>query len=112
MSGLCCAPDAGPSVILVMACPAATGCLSNPLAELRTQVPFVTIATVVKSVCEVFHIVTFRGLPFRGASSGRQTVLRHCAHLVVVRHRGFDCYYVSGGIGSSLGPKPKAVELD
>src|SRR5262245_42609767 len=39
MSGSCRARDAGPAVILVMACPAPTGCPSSPLAELRNQVP-------------------------------------------------------------------------
>jgi hypothetical protein len=84
MSGSCCAPDAGPAVILVMAGPAPTGCLSSPLAELRNQVPnfggFVTIATMAKSVCEVFHIVTLRGRHCARRVPAVETVLCPCAH--------------------------------
>jgi hypothetical protein len=84
MSGSCRAQDAGPAVILAVACPAPTGCPPSPLAGLCNQVPhfgvFVAIAAMAKAVCEVFHIVALRLLAVELARGEfRLAILRHCA---------------------------------
>src|SRR5262249_24760654 len=64
MSGSRRARDAGSAVMLAVACPAPTGCLSSPWPSFATKYPlqwaFVTVGTVGKAVGGGLHLAALR----------------------------------------------------